>query len=58
MNSAGGGLVIFLVELVILVAVIAGAVLLVQGTRKALPCSMPSAFRATSSMAAHVSISL
>ena len=34
MNSAGGGLVIFLVELVILVAVIAGAVLLVQGTRK------------------------
>jgi len=34
MNSAGGGLVIFLVELIILVAVIAGAVLLVQGTRK------------------------
>ena len=34
MNSAGGGLVIFLVEIVILLAVIAGAVLLVQGTRK------------------------
>ena len=34
MNSAGGGLVIFLIELIILVAVIAGAVLLVQGTRK------------------------
>ena len=34
LNSAGGGLVIFLIEIVILVAVIAGAVLLVQGTRK------------------------
>lgn len=34
MNSAGGGLVLFLVEIVILLAVIAGAVLLVQGTRK------------------------
>ena len=33
-NSAGGGLVLFLVEIVILLAVIAGAVLLVQGTRK------------------------
>ena len=33
MNSAGGGLVLFLVEIVILLAVIAGAVLLVQGTR-------------------------
>lgn len=34
MNSAGGGLVIFLVEIIVLLAVIAGAVLLVQGTRK------------------------
>lgn len=34
MNSQGGGLVIFLVEIIILLAVIAGAVLLVQGTRK------------------------
>ncbi len=34
LNSQGGGLVIFLVEIIILVAVIAGAVLLVQGTRK------------------------
>jgi preprotein translocase subunit SecY len=34
MNSTGGGLVIFLVEIVILLAVIAGAVLLVQGVRK------------------------
>ncbi len=34
MNSQGGGLVLFLVEIVILLAVIAGAVLLVQGTRK------------------------
>ena len=34
LNSAGGGLVLFLVEIVILLAVIAGAVLLVQGTRK------------------------
>ena len=34
LNSAGGGLVMFLVEIVILLAVIAGAVLLVQGTRK------------------------
>lgn len=34
MNSAGGGLVIFLVEIVVFLAVIAGAVLLVQGTRK------------------------
>ena len=34
LNSAGGGLVIFLLEIVILLAVIAGAVLLVQGTRK------------------------
>jgi len=34
LNSAGGGLVIFLVEIVVLLAVIAGAVLLVQGTRK------------------------
>ena len=34
MNSAGGGLVLFLVEILILLAVIAGAVLLVQGTRK------------------------
>ena len=33
MNSQGGGLVLFLVEIVILLAVIAGAVLLVQGTR-------------------------
>ncbi|MDE5551709.1 MAG: preprotein translocase subunit SecY [Muribaculaceae bacterium] len=33
-NSAGGGLVLFLVEIVILLLVIAGAVLLVQGTRK------------------------
>ncbi len=34
LNSAGGGLVLFLVEIIILLAVIAGAVLLVQGTRK------------------------
>lgn len=34
LNSTGGGLVIFLVEIVILLAVIAGAVLLVQGVRK------------------------
>ena len=34
LNSMGGGLVIFLLEIVILLAVIAGAVLLVQGTRK------------------------
>ena len=34
LNSAGGGLVMFLIEIVILLAVIAGAVLLVQGTRK------------------------
>lgn len=34
MNSAGGGLVLFLLEIIILLAVIAGAVLLVQGTRK------------------------
>ncbi len=34
LNSAGGGLVLFLVEIVILLAVIAGAVLLVQGVRK------------------------
>jgi len=34
LNSAGGGLVMFLVEIVILLAVIAAAVLLVQGTRK------------------------
>lgn len=34
MNSTGGGLVMFLVEIIILLAVIAGAVLLVQGTRK------------------------
>ena len=34
MNSAGGGLVAFLVEIVILLLVIAGAVMLVQGTRK------------------------
>ncbi|MDE5842420.1 MAG: preprotein translocase subunit SecY [Muribaculaceae bacterium] len=34
LNSAGGGLVIFLLEIVVLLAVIAGAVLLVQGTRK------------------------
>ncbi len=34
LNSAGGGLVMFLVEIVILLGVIAGAVLLVQGTRK------------------------
>ncbi len=34
MNSAGGGLILFLLEIIILVAVIAGAVLLVQGTRK------------------------
>lgn len=34
LNSAGGGLVIFLVEIVILLGVIAGAVLLVQGVRK------------------------
>ena len=33
MNSQGGGLVLFLVEIIILLAVIAGAVLLVQGTR-------------------------
>ena len=33
-NSAGGGLVLFLVEIIILLLVIAGAVLLVQGTRK------------------------
>ncbi len=33
MNSEGGGLVLFLIEIVILLAVIAGAVLLVQGTR-------------------------
>ena len=33
LNSAGGGLVLFLVEIIILLAVIAGAVLLVQGTR-------------------------
>ncbi len=34
LNSAGGGLVMFLIEIIILLAVIAGAVLLVQGTRK------------------------
>lgn len=34
MNSAGGGLVAFLIEVVILLLVIAGAVMLVQGTRK------------------------
>lgn len=34
MNSQGGGLVLFLIEIIILLAVIAGAVLLVQGTRK------------------------
>lgn len=34
LNSVGGGLVIFLLEIVVLLAVIAGAVLLVQGTRK------------------------
>ncbi|MDE6341384.1 MAG: preprotein translocase subunit SecY [Muribaculaceae bacterium] len=34
LNSAGGGLVLFLVEVVILLGVIAGAVLLVQGVRK------------------------
>ena len=34
LNSTGGGLVIFLLEIVVLLAVIAGAVLLVQGTRK------------------------
>ena len=34
LNTEGGGLVIFLIEIVILLAVIAGAVLLVQGTRK------------------------
>jgi preprotein translocase subunit SecY len=34
LNSAQGGLIIFLVEIVVLLAVIAGAVLLVQGTRK------------------------
>ena len=33
-NAAGGGLALFLLEIVILLAVIAGAVLLVQGTRK------------------------
>lgn len=33
-NAAGGGLVLFLLEIIILLAVIAGAVLLVQGTRK------------------------
>ncbi len=33
-NAAGGDLVLFLLEIVILLAVIAGAVLLVQGTRK------------------------
>ena len=33
MNSQDGGLVLFLVEILILLAVIAGAVLLVQGTR-------------------------
>ena len=33
-NAAGGGLVLVLLEIVILLAVIAGAVLLVQGTRK------------------------
>ena len=32
-NSAGGGLVLFLVEIIILLLVIAGAVLLVQGAR-------------------------
>ena len=34
LNSAGGGLVAFLIEIVVLLAVIALAVLLVQGTRK------------------------
>lgn len=34
LNSTGGGLVIFLLEILVLLAVIAGAVLLVQGTRK------------------------
>ena len=34
MNAQAGGLVLFLVEIIILLAVIAGAVLLVQGTRK------------------------
>ncbi|MDE6295483.1 MAG: preprotein translocase subunit SecY, partial [Muribaculaceae bacterium] len=33
-NSAGGGLVLFIVEIGILLLVLAGAVLLVQGTRK------------------------
>ena len=33
-NAAGGGLVLFLLEIIVLLAVIAGAVLLVQGTRK------------------------
>lgn len=34
LNSTAGGLVIFLVEIIVLVAVIAGAVLLTQGVRK------------------------
>ena len=34
LNSEAGGLIVFLVEIIILLAVIAGAVLLVQGTRK------------------------
>ena len=34
LNAAGGGLVIFLLEIIIFLAIIAGAVLLVQGTRK------------------------
>ena len=33
-NAAGGGLGLFLLEIIVLLAVIAGAVLLVQGTRK------------------------
>lgn len=33
-NAAGGGLVLFLLEIIVLLAVMAGAVLLVQGTRK------------------------
>ena len=33
-NAAGGGLVLFLLEIIVWLAVIAGAVLLVQGTRK------------------------
>jgi preprotein translocase subunit SecY len=51
MGPGGGGLVLLLVEVVLWVLIIAGCILLVQGTRR-IPCSSPSACRATSSMEA------